>query len=180
MLAINISLHHLMKSKILLWFIVLLPFLTYGQSNKVTIATVDHAALSKAVGYQVLQEFERGENYRRVLRDQKVKLEEAQQKLISASKSEELKKIQLEISFLTEKMSALSSLTNLRQRGNSGREELDALIKANFAKKYAIVVMAGSGFSSSSPLPTAVYANVEFVDITESVAVLVKKEMGEK
>jgi DNA mismatch repair ATPase MutL len=168
-----------MKSKLLLWLIALLPLVTYGQSNKVTIATVDHTALSKAVGYQVLQEFERGENYRRTLKDLKVKLEDAQQRLISASKSEELKKVQVEISFLTEKMSALSSLSTLRQRGNTGREELDALIKKNFSKDYAIVVMTSSGYSSN-PLATAVYANVEYVDITEPVAVLVKKEMGEK
>ena len=168
-----------MKSKLLLWLIALLPFVGYGQAKKVTIATVDLTVLSKTVGYQVLQEFERGDTYRQTLKDLKIKLGEAQNRLIQSSKSEDLKKVQVEISFLTEKMAALSSLTNLKQRGNSGREELDALIKKNFAKDYAIVVMASAGYSSS-PLPTAVFANVEYVDITESVAALVKKEMGEK
>ena len=124
-----------MKPKLLLWMIVILPLVSYGQAKKVTIGTVDHTALSKAVGYQVLQEFERGESYRRTLRDLKTKLEEAQTRLMEASKSEELKKVQVEVSFLTEKMSALSSLTTLRQRGNSGREELDSLIKEQFSKE---------------------------------------------
>jgi len=174
-----------MNSKLLIWLLALLPLAGLaqaGQTTNVKIATVDYQALNKSLGYQILQDFERGESYRAALRDIKSKLAEAQERLIDTSKSEDLRKIQVEISFLSEKMSALSSIVNMQRRGSNGRDELEALIKAKFAKDYSIILLAesGYGYSGNNPLTTAIVANVEYVNITDAVATLVKKQMGEK
>ena len=174
----------IVKLKLLSWIIALLPLAGFGQPSKsavapIKIATVDHSILYKNLGYQTLREFEYGKSHRRILRDHKHQLEEAQNRLLQAKNSKELQQAEAEVSLLTKKMSALSALASKQRGGDTSREELEALIRENFSKDYSIILMNLSGRSTGT-LANVVVANVEYVNITEPVMALVKKEMGEK
>ncbi len=139
------------------------------------IAIYDNNKLQKQIGYQGLRELEYGPKYRKSIIDMKRKLSELEDRLITAKNDQELKRVNLELSFVKNKMSSIKSLAQSRANRGNDSIELTALIKRVFSGKYAVILQKGS---SSNAFHNAIHANVKYVDITEEVSSLITKELS--
>ncbi len=146
-------------------------------SASIKIATYSNNTLQHKLGYQTLREFEYGEKYRNTISNLNQELAKLLDQLIATETDEDLQRVNLELTFIRNKISAIRSLAQTRANRGNDREELTALIKSSFSDRYALILESQGAENSFS---RATYANIEFVDITDEIAELVATKLALK